>query len=107
MRGRVAEDRRTQYIVSLDPEGRWPEIVGECSTEVLRDYRRGKGPRPVVGDWVIVEAARTAEDEERESSVQAPWRIIEVLNRRGYFQRRRPHPPFGKILHIFSICSLS
>jgi ribosome biogenesis GTPase len=96
--GRIAEDRRTQYIVSLDPACRWPEIVGECSTEVLRDYRRGDGPRPVVGDWVIVEAARTLEGKERESSVQAPWPITQVLERRGYFQRRRPHQEEAQIL---------
>lgn len=96
--GRIAEDRRTQYIVSLDPSGKSPEAVVECSPELLRDYRRGEGMRPVVGDWVLIEPALDVKGEIRPSSVQAPWRVSEVLERRGYFTRKRPHQEEAQIL---------
>jgi ribosome biogenesis GTPase len=96
--GRIAEDRRTQYIVSMDPAGPHPEVVVECSPELLRDYRRGVGLRPVVGDWVVVEASLDASGEPRPSSVQSPWRVVEVLERRSYFTRKRPHQEEAQIL---------
>ena len=87
--GRVAEDRRIHYVVALDPAGDPSELLCEYAPERLRDYRKGSALRPVVGDWVFVEA---------EPSTGGLATIEHVHPRAGWFSRRRPHTGEEQVL---------
>lgn len=80
--GRICEDRGIQYVVAVDPRATVSEFIAECGPELLRDFRKGKAPRPVVGDWVWF----------RTSSIESnPATIHALVERRGAFTRLRPH----------------
>jgi ribosome biogenesis GTPase len=73
---RVVEDHGVGYVVATDPQHADPEPLAECGADVLRAFRKGKGPRPVVGDWVWIRRASTC--------------VIEaVIPRSSQFSRRR------------------
>lgn len=74
--GRVAEDRRIHFLLYTAAG----DLVGECLPELLRDARKGRSLRPVVGDFVVFRpATRTG----------GLVTIEAVLPRKSQFVRKR------------------
>lgn len=72
---RVAEDLRSEFVLA----SLFGRKLSECRPELLRDARKGKAVRPVVGDWVLF---RRRPDDRLDE-------IFEVLPRRGVFARKK------------------
>lgn len=73
--GRVAEDRRIHFLLYTEAG----DHVAECLPELLRDARKGRGVRPVVGDFVVF----------RRMGAKALAVIEGVLPRKSQFVRKR------------------
>lgn len=72
---RVAEDLRSEFVLASV----FGRKLSECRPELLRDARKGKAQRPVVGDWVVF---RRRPDERLDE-------IVDVLPRKGVFARKK------------------